>query len=150
MQAHYLRSGGWYPTGGGQALSDALVGVVEARGGDVRLRTRATRIVVSEGRAVGVEYEHGPLRTHGVVFAPVIVTNADVKHTLRDLLGREAVPEALYDAAAQYEMAMSFFTLHLGLRLPPDALSWGNSNLWIYDSPALDEAYAPHEDANSL
>ena len=39
MQAHYVRNGGWYPTGGGQALSDALVEAVEARGGDVRPRT---------------------------------------------------------------------------------------------------------------
>ena len=43
--AHYI-DGAYYPRGGGQVLADRLVAAIEARGGEVRLRTRVTAVCI--------------------------------------------------------------------------------------------------------
>jgi phytoene dehydrogenase-like protein len=45
----------FYPVGGMQRIPDAMVAMIRKAGGEVRLRTEATRIVMEDGRAVGVE-----------------------------------------------------------------------------------------------
>ena len=42
----YYFHGGYYPVGGSGRLADALVEAIEARGGEVRLKTRVARILV--------------------------------------------------------------------------------------------------------
>ena len=55
----YYFHGGYYPVGGSGRLAEALVEAIEARGGEVRLKTRVARILVEEGRAAGVELADG-------------------------------------------------------------------------------------------
>ncbi len=56
---HYLR-GAWYPEGGGRALSDALVEVVERNGGEFLLDAEVSRILVADGSVRGVRVDPGP------------------------------------------------------------------------------------------
>ena len=55
----YLDSGGFYPKGRSQVISDALVKFIENRGGKVLLNTRVERIVVENGAATGVRCAGG-------------------------------------------------------------------------------------------
>jgi phytoene dehydrogenase-like protein len=74
--------------GGMGALSEALRRSIEARGGEVRLGTPVRRILVEDGRAVGVELRDGEtIRTR------VVVSNLDKAATLLRLTGEDHVPE---------------------------------------------------------
>jgi phytoene dehydrogenase-like protein len=55
VTASYLM-GAYYPVGGAQAISDQLAKSIERHGGKILLMSEVTRIVVEDGRAVGVEY----------------------------------------------------------------------------------------------
>ena len=79
----YYFHGGYYPAGGSGRLADALVEAIEARGGEVRLKTRVARILVEEGRAAGVELADGTR-----VAASAVVANADLKRTFLELVER--------------------------------------------------------------
>jgi phytoene dehydrogenase-like protein len=70
--------------GGMGSLSEALRRSIEAKGGEVRLGASVTRIVIEDGRAVGVE-----LRGGEEVRAPVVVSNLDKPATLFRLVGEE-------------------------------------------------------------
>jgi phytoene dehydrogenase-like protein len=78
--------------GGMGSLSEALQRSIEDEGGEVRLGTPVKRIVVEEGRAVGVE-----LRGGEEIRARVVISNLDKNATLR-LTGEEHFPD---DAAAR-------------------------------------------------
>jgi phytoene dehydrogenase-like protein len=72
---HYL-GGAWYPRGGGQVIADGLAARIEALGSSIHLRHTAGKVMVEDGKAVGVRYH----RPHGglvQVRAPVVVSNAD-------------------------------------------------------------------------
>ncbi|MCB9750998.1 MAG: NAD(P)/FAD-dependent oxidoreductase [Myxococcales bacterium] len=143
LQNHYFRSGGWYPAGGGQALSDALADELEARGGAIRLRALVERVHVERGRVTGVTLRHVH---HGVrrVDAPLVICNADVRRAATTLFDPAQLPSGMTRALtrlAGYEMALPLFVVFLGLSIPPAELPYPNSNLWLNDRYDIDADY---------
>lgn len=57
-QYSYYDKGGWFVKGGSQKLSDAMAKAIEKNGGTVLTGAEATKIVVENGKASGVEYAH--------------------------------------------------------------------------------------------
>lgn len=77
---HYMR-GAYYPLGGGQVIPARLVEVIEACGGEVRTLARVEEILVSDGKATGVRLVGGE-----ILSAPIVVSNADYKRTVGELV----------------------------------------------------------------
>jgi len=144
LQNHYFRSGGWYPEGGGQHLSNRLSAAIEEAGGDLRLSTQVHEIVVEDGRAVGVTFENKRLGRR-TVRADTIVSNADLKKTVLELVGREHFSAKYADKVASYQMALPLFIVYLGLDIAPEDLPYGNSNVWLLDGTDPDTDYAQLE-----
>jgi len=131
---HYLK-GAYYPRGGGQVLPARLVEVLRANGGEVRTRQRVDRILIEDGRAAGVR-----LTTGEELRAPTVISNADVKRTLLDMVGAEHISPATAARVDAYRMALPIFCVYLGLdidlreRMP-------NTNYWYCDSFDLEDIY---------
>jgi phytoene dehydrogenase-like protein len=87
-----------------------------------------------------VAYDGRHLGT-GVVRAPVVVSNADLKRTVLELVGPEHFPAAWVERVRGFEMALLLFVF-LGLDLPPEALPYGNVNRWLFGDYDVDDAYA--------
>ena len=111
----YYFDGGYYPAGGSQALADALAGSIRAHGGEVRFRTAVRRIVVRDGRAVGVELVDGRVER-----AEAIVSNADIRRTFLDLVGPERLPRDFVRRLEALEPSTSAFAVYLGVDYVPD------------------------------
>ena len=75
--------GGLYFAGGLGKLSEAMVGVVKANGGDVIFRTRVEQIAVHNGRVTGVYTEKGAFH------APIVISSAGIQPTVLKLVGEE-------------------------------------------------------------
>jgi len=110
----YYFNGGYYPRGGSGVVADALVEAIETRGGEVRLKTAVTRIMVEHGAAVGVVLANGE-----AVRARAVVSNADLKRTLLELVPPEALPRRYRDNLAAAAPANSCFSVHLGIDFVP-------------------------------
>ena len=67
--------------GGMGSLSECLARQIEALGGEVRLKQRVARILVTDGRAVGVELKDGTRLS-----AELVVSNLDKQATFNGLL----------------------------------------------------------------
>lgn len=141
LQNHYLVSGGWYPEGGGQVMADRLGDAVEAAGGHIRLRSVVRRILVEDGRVRGVVVDSRHLGTLEVR-APVVVSDADLKRTVLELVGAEHFPPAFVARVRRFEMALPLFVVYCGLDIPPRALPYGNANRWLCSGYDFDEEYA--------
>lgn len=133
--AHYM-GGAYYPVGGGQVLPAGLVDVIESCGGEVRTLARVEELLVADGCARGV-------RLHGdeVIEAPVVVSNADYKRTMLELVGPQHLAAATIEHAAASVMTLPLVCVYVVIegdlrdRVP-------NTNLFVFDSYDMEAEYA--------
>jgi len=140
--AYFL--GNYYPAGGSQAFADALAHRFEDEGGDILMSTRVERIVVEDGAAVGIEAEtdRGRLKGRHRVAAGAVVSNADLRLTLDELLPGGAVPPADRARAAALRPSWPCYLCHVGLSgVAADELAEVSGYHWQrWDSDELGDA----------
>jgi all-trans-retinol 13,14-reductase len=139
LAMHYFK-GAFYPEGGGQVLADRLVEFISDHGGDVILRSTVEQILVEDARACGIRLRPpSPERAKGApseIRAPIVVSNADLKHTLDDLVGPEHFPDEFVSKVRGYEMAPPMFVHYLVIDRDLAAEGFANSNIYV----------VPHDD----
>ncbi|MEU4685507.1 phytoene desaturase family protein [Streptomyces xinghaiensis] len=106
---------GWpVPEGGAQALTDALVRRLEAKGGTVRCGTEVRRVLVREGRALGVLTADGePVRARRAVLADV-----PAPALYGGLVGWEDLPARLRDDMRRFQWDHATFKVDWALSGP--------------------------------
>ncbi len=103
--------------GGSAALARALEAAVRESGGEIRLLTEPKRILVENGRAVGVETADGEV----IRARQFVASSLNPQQTFLDLLDDALVPRDIREQAErfQYNLLAPLFALHLNLREPP-------------------------------
>lgn len=128
VQGHFL-DGGFAPVGGAKVIASAAQRVIEKHGGRCLASHPASRLIVENKRAVGVEVlrKGRTLRYR----ARTIVSAAGVRSTFGKL-----VPDGFCTAERQRLQRMnpgvSALVLFLGLRDDPRAHGFDDANHWIY------------------
>jgi phytoene dehydrogenase-like protein len=148
LAAHYFK-GAYYPRGGGQIISDRLAESIEARGGSIHLRCGIETILVEDGRAVGVRSEARKGVQHEVR-AKAVLSAADLKRTLLELLPREHLPEKWRRRSESYQMAGALFMTFLGVEgdLTDDGMR--ATNYWQFDDYDFESAYQRARRSDSI
>ena len=106
-----------YPKGGVGVIAEKLVAGLEANGGEIRYKHRVTKVLIEQGKAVGVRLADGEeLR------AKRIVSNATRLDTFAwewsadsTLVGPDHTPAAETTWRKRYKPSSSFLSLHLGI-----------------------------------
>lgn len=129
---HYMR-GAAFPEGGGQALSARLVQVVEACGGEVRCLSGVDEILVTDRVVQGVRLEDGT-----VVHAPMVVSNADHRRTVLELVDRAQWDPATVSWASEATMTLGLVCLYLVIDRELDG---PNTNHFVFPSFETDGLY---------
>jgi prolycopene isomerase len=111
MWGSYHLGGCFYIRGGGQALADAFVEVIEEGRGKVLLKSEVTRILTEGGRVTGVE-----TRRWGRFRAPVVVSNAAAPLTFERLLDRPDLASQDRKTANSLPVAVSASQAYVGIR----------------------------------
>ncbi|MGZ3409030.1 MAG: phytoene desaturase family protein [Xanthobacteraceae bacterium] len=103
--------------GGSAALARALEVAVRESGGEVRLSTEPKRIVIENGKAVGIETREGEI----LRARQFVVSSLNPQQTFLELLDGNVVPREIRDHAAnfQYNLLAPLFALNLNLHEPP-------------------------------
>ncbi len=78
----------YYPKGGNISISKAYMSAVEKYGGEVKLSAPVKKIIIENGAAVGVVLKDG-----SEFSAPAIISNADIRATVKDLVGEAFFPK---------------------------------------------------------
>ena len=124
-----------FPRGGSRGLVEALArGVTKRSGCDVRRSTTVERVVVEDGRAVGVELRGGKT----IRARKGVVSNADLKNTY-DLVGRglnEKFDEERDANLKNVKLCKSFVHVHLGV--PASAIPDDAPPQWTVVGPSWD------------
>ncbi len=125
MIAHYME-GAYYPCGGAKRIPAAFLRELRAHGGDIRVRTRVTRILIERGRAVGVELESGER-----ISARAVVSNADAALTYETLVP-EPYARRQRRRALRLRPSVSSISLFAAVDLDLAALGYDSGNYWWY------------------
>ncbi|MCP2731942.1 carotene isomerase [Symplocastrum sp. BBK-W-15] len=100
-----------YPKGGVGQIAQKLVEGLEKAGGEIKYKARVTKIIIENGKAVGVQ-----LATGEEYRAKRIISNATRWDTFEKLLPPEAMPASEKKWQTRYQKSPSFLSLHLGVK----------------------------------
>jgi phytoene dehydrogenase-like protein len=130
-------SGGFpVPVGGARRLANSLVHVLETHGGKVRLGGRATRVVVSGGRAAAVRLENGDEIPAG----RAVIADTGAPALLLDLVERRDVPGRLVKKMQRFEYAWGTFKMDWALTAPvPWAVGEARESAVVHAGDSLDD-----------
>jgi phytoene dehydrogenase-like protein len=103
------------PSGGMGMIAAAMATDVVEHGGEVRTGAAVRRVLVEDGRAIGVELASGE---H--IFAGTIISNADPRRSLVGLLDETALPPVARAAARAIDQRGSMARIHLLVETLPD------------------------------
>lgn len=102
------------PVGGSGQLTGALVGYLEAHGGQVVCDKRVSRLVIEGGRCTGVETTDGDIYRAGTA----VLSTIHVKHLI-DMAPAASWPEDFRYGVETYQVGISGFAAYLASKVPP-------------------------------
>jgi len=114
------QAGAWgWVHGGMGAVSDVLARAASAAGAEVRTSSPVRRVVVRDGRALGVEMDDGSL-----IRARRVVSGAHPVTTYRDLVGEEHLPEDVIRDVRRFRTRSGSVKVNVALGELPRPAAW--------------------------
>jgi phytoene dehydrogenase-like protein len=106
---HWLNRGGLaHGRSSGASITGALVAALQAAGGEVRTAAPVARILVDKQQVTGVQLANGEQ-----ILAKQVLSSADPRHTLLDLVGAPELPPEFVWHAQSIRMRGSVAKVHL-------------------------------------
>ena len=99
-----------YPKGGVGVIAQKLVAGLERHGGAIRYKARVTKVLLDNGKAVGVRLADGE-----EILARRVVSNATRWDTFGGLIEAQDTPAQERTWRRRYKPSPSFLSLHLGV-----------------------------------
>ena len=99
-----------YPKGGVGVIAQKLVAGLERHGGAIRYKARVTKVLLENGKAIGVRLADGE-----EILAQRVVSNATRWDTFGGLIDESATPAGERTWRRRYKPSPSFLSLHLGV-----------------------------------
>lgn len=132
----YLETKPYYLTGTSMMMNQAIMEAVQRMGGTVRLNCGVKRIVLENGKAVGVVDENGVEYR-----CKKIISNISPLATYGNLLKPEEVPQGAREYLKPYTVGISALTCFIGLDCPPEEIGFTTSFTLNYESLNANEDF---------
>lgn len=132
----YLETKPYYLTGTSMMMNQAIMEAVQKMGGTVRLNCGVKRIVLENGKAVGVIDEFGEEYR-----AKKIISNISPLATYGNLLLPEDIPDAAREYLKPYTVGISAITCFIGLDCTPQEIGFTTSFTLNYESLDANEDF---------
>ncbi len=108
--SNFMSKGVYTIEGGTDWLIGAMRAELEKNGVDIKLKTPATRILVEHGRVSGLEAGGERYSCRAVV------SNANLKNTIAELIGPESVPSEFMASVRDLRLSTSSAQVYIGLK----------------------------------
>ncbi len=132
---HYLY-GGYYPIGGASRMAETIIPQIQKTGGEVFTYASVEKILLENGKAVGVRMKDGT-----DVRSPIVISNAGVVNTFNRLLPSEVSQKTGYtQKMKQVRPSMASLCLYIGIKETAEDLKLPKTNFWIYPNENYEQS----------
>lgn len=135
VSSHFLY-GAWYPVGGASEIARTMLRTVAEAGGWTRICTDVDKILLENGRAVGVRLADGE-----EIRAPRIVSAAGAHTTVTRFLPPEVSRQAWAAKIATHKPGPAHLALYIGFKGDIASVGATTSAQWYYGSWDHEEAF---------
>jgi len=135
VTTHYF-DGGYYPRGGAFAIPRAFVRALKQAGGELRLQTRVSEIMLDHSRVQGIKLDDGT-----EIRAKHVISNADPEVTFGKLIGRAHLPKKILRKLDRMRYSTSALSLFFAVDMDLRAAGLDSGNYWFYENEDLDKHY---------
>lgn len=132
----YLCNGGFYPEGGGQALSNALLEAVKENGGEVRFNEEVKKINIKNNEVNAVI-----TKNENVYYSNKIISGIDASKTLISCIDDKFASKNNESKIAKMELSISAFMVYLGLNTDINKLNIKDYEIFINPNYDLDRQF---------
>ncbi|MEO1040087.1 MAG: NAD(P)/FAD-dependent oxidoreductase [Pseudomonadota bacterium] len=138
----YLISGSWYPAGGAAAYAEHMIPAITKNGGQARAGVRVEKVLIEDGKAVGVRTSGGEEIRGGAV-----VSDIGARETLDGLLPDDAGHEEWIAEIRALPSSIAHFNMFLGFEGDIQAAGATKANHWLFPAGKTDVIWtnAPDE-----
>ncbi len=133
---HYL-NGGYYPKRGAFTIPRAFVRELKAAGSEIRLKALVQKILIEDGRTVGVRLDNGEELRAGIV-----ISNADPEVTLGQMVGRDHLSSRLTKKLDRVTYSTACVSLFFAVDMDLRAAGLDSGNFWFYQNEDLERIYS--------
>lgn len=133
---HHYFEGGYFPRGGGFAIPRAFVRALKRAGGEIRLQTSVSQILLENGRVLGVELADGTQ-----IRSQHVISNADPEVTFGKLIGRQHLPKKLQRKLDRVTYSTSALSLFFAVDMDMRGAGLDSGNFWYYDDADINRHY---------
>lgn len=102
-QSMLHESGAKHPKGGSGMLTQAMIKLIEAHGGEVRAESPVKKIEIADGKVRGAVTVHDEFYP-----ADIVVSNAHVQTTMLKMVGREHLDDSLFKKVEDIQVGNGF------------------------------------------
>ncbi len=136
VQYIYTEDKPYYLRGGSQVMSQALADRIRELGSEVKYSCAASKIIIENGKAVGVIDENG-----NEYRAKKVLSNISPIHTYFNLLDEKDIPKEARTYLKGYTVGISALTCFIGLDCAPEEVGFKESFNLTYDSIEANEDF---------
>lgn len=134
-----------YPKGGFQALADVFAKGLTKHGGELVLKTMVTKILIENGKAVGVELEDGT-----GISSRYVVSNVDGRQTFLKLVGEQHLNQKYVKELEEPLFMPPNFLVSLGVDMDLKARGFDSVVILYNRSDNLDDIFSGDPDKCSV
>lgn len=133
----YHVGGCYYLEGGSESMAEGLAGIIKENGGEIMVSTRAIKILIEDGKAVGVRVQNVRSKEEKDIKCRFIISNANAIDTMFKLVGKEHLPEDYINDINNMEIGAASFTVYMGVNKDYSEYFPGETHMIIV-MPSLD------------
>jgi len=123
----YMVDGAYYCKGGFQQLANALVIGLRQYGGEIQFKSPVEKILIENERVAGVMVKGQRLS------APVVISNADIRHTVCEMVGEQYFPPRFIQRIKKMQHSLSIFVVYIATDINLTALGIAHESFCYRD-----------------
>ncbi len=129
-----LEGDAYYPAGGIRAVPDALANRFISKGGEIRYRCKAEKIIFRDKKIAGV------IANGEEIAAGIVVSASDATKTFLNLVGEDKLPAEFVSGLKEWKVSDPFFYVYLGLNFDLRENGFDGSPIW-YIPKSIDKKF---------